>query len=144
VLKYSILKYPYHFTAYTTKCDSTDAYNMTSSGSSIMKVTVTNSCNNGSIMTLKFFNDSKINALWGPYVLKYGESTTVNLSCPTNDTICYDASSGNNIFGLNSNAAANCTDCCWKCDNRKHYINLGPCKNNDNNKPLTSVDSTSS
>jgi hypothetical protein len=129
-LKYSIVSYPYHFTAYTAKCDSTDAYYKASPDHSILKFTVTDNCNNGSIMTLNFSNESRSNAFWGPYELKYGETSTVNMSCHTKDTICYDARSGNNIFGLNSNSAANCTDCCWKCDNRKHYIDLGPCNDN--------------
>lgn len=130
-LKYSIVNYPYHFTAYTAKCDSTDAYYKASPDHSIIKFTVTDSCNNGSIMTLKFFTDSKSNGYWGPYELKYGETSTVNMSCLTKDTICYAARTGENNFGLNQNSTANCTDCCWKCDNRKHYIDLGPCSTND-------------
>lgn len=83
---------------------------------------ITDSCNNGQQVYLRFF-DTTDHVQWPTnttqvYVLNNGDDNKYTLNCITNAQICYGASDAGNTtlyWGYGENGDQQCSDCCVKC-----------------------------
>jgi hypothetical protein len=67
--------------------------------------------------------DDKAGTVWPAdqtqvYVVDYGDTRAVQLSCVNGDTICYggDVPGVAGYWGVDIDDSQNCTDCCATCD----------------------------
>jgi hypothetical protein len=86
-----------------------------------MNWTFMNACAAGSIQ-LRLF-DQESTAVWPTdptqvYVVDYGDTRAVQLTCVNGDTICYggDVPGLAGFWGVDIDDSQNCTDCCFACD----------------------------
>lgn len=91
-------------------------------GTSTLAFQVTDSCDDGSTVYYRFFDETD-NLLW-PSVSTYyyatqGQTSTSNLQCKTGANICFGASENTNTdspyWGVGSNNSEVCTNCCVTC-----------------------------
>jgi len=102
----------------------------TASGLSSLTYTVTDSCNDGRGLQIKFF-DTTNNGVWPSanevYLVPVGQTRTTTLSCRTGAQICYGARTdpaSNIVWGLDLDRSRGCDNCCTTCQNGSRTLPL--------------------
>lgn len=80
---------------------------------------ITDGCNNGVSIDYKFY-DVTANLVWPSatshyFTSAYNATYTHNLSCTTNDKVCFGARSGGYYWGIDVDGSKSCSDCCIFC-----------------------------